>query len=81
MGIPGLPFDHSVAGVHGAAVDTAISLPGLVSGGTLLAVIEHDAGSTVSGLNPGAFTVSAGSIQSSTLDTSGSFLKVVYTNQ
>lgn len=81
MGIPGLPFDHSVAGVEGAAVDTAISLPGLEAGGTVLAVIEHDAGSTVAGLDPGAFTVSAGEIESASLDTSGSFLKVIYTNQ
>ena len=77
----GIPFDHSAAGVHGAAVDTAISVPGIESGDTLLAVVEHDGGGTVAGLDPGAFTVSAGAIESSTLDTSGSFLQVVYTSQ
>lgn len=81
MGIPGLPFDHSVAGVQGAGTDTAIPLDGLEAGGTLLAVIEHDGGTTVSGLDPSDFTVSAGEIESATQDTSGSLLTVVFTNQ
>lgn len=73
-----LPFDHSTAGVSGAATSTAIPVGGILAGSTLLAVIEHDGSGPTAGLDPGAFTVSDGEIESGTLDTSGSFLHLIW---
>ena len=75
--LDGLPFNHAAVGAIGAATATPIAVSGLRSGQALLAVIRHDA-TTVAGLDPGAFTVSNGSIQSATLNTSGFKLLVVW---
>lgn len=74
-----LPFAYSVAGVRGAAMGTAIPVGGINAVDTLLAVIEHDAGTGfIAGRDPAAFTVSDGEIESATLDTSGHYLKLIY---
>src|SRR5438034_514092 len=73
--LDGLPFAHAAVGTVGATTGTPISVPGIRSGQALLAVIKFNATSPT-GLDPAAFTVSAGSIQSASLNTSGFNLRV-----
>ena len=68
----------AVAGAVGAGTSTSIPVGGILSSSDLLAVIEHD-GTSVAGLDPAAFTVSDGAIESASLDTSGSNLLLVFT--
>lgn len=75
--IEGLPFPHSLVGAIGAGTGVAIPVSGIRSGATLLAVIRHNA-TSVLGLDPGAFAVSNGSIQSASLNTSGYMLAVLW---
>jgi hypothetical protein len=80
MSLP-IPIDHSIAPAHGAGTGVAIAVPGLLSTDTLLAVIstdKGDAGITVAGHNPGAFTAASGSMSSATVDTAGKTLCVVF---
>jgi hypothetical protein len=80
MSIPGLPFEHSIAGAQGDAYGEAIALPGIKSGDDLLAVIAHakDVG-TISGLDVSGWTVGAGTITSDSDDTDGLELTVIWT--
>ena len=81
MGIPGLPFDHSIYGTEGTANNNPISVPGIKATSQLLAVIAHDAASgVITGLDPSAFVVSEGEIESATEDTSGMIVTVIYTD-
>jgi hypothetical protein len=73
----GLPFNHSQVGAVGAGTGVAIPVSGIKSGATLLAVVRFNA-STVLGLDPAAFSVSNGSIQSATLNTAGFSLAVLW---
>lgn len=75
--LDGVPHNHAAVGAIGAGTSTPISVPGIRSGQALLAVVKHDA-TSVAGLDPAAFTVSNGSIQSATLNTSGFKLLVVW---
>ncbi len=79
MGSFVLPASHAVAEVNGAGTGVAIPC-GIDAGDTLLAVIQV-ADATCTGLNPAAFTVAQGSVQSATVDTSGKRLVLVYTNR
>lgn len=75
--LPG--FETAIAQATGAATSTSIPVGGILSGSELLAVIEHDGGTSVAGLDPAAFTASDGAIESASLDTSGSYLLLVFT--
>lgn len=75
--LPG--FETAIAQARGATTATSIPVGGILSGSDLLAVVQHDGGTTVAGLDPAAFSVSDGAIESASLDTSGSFLLVCYT--
>lgn len=79
MGLHIPSIDHAEAAAKGAAVSTAIIVPSIAAGDSLLAVIVSAPVASVAGLDPAAFAVSAGSIQSATVDTSGKDLVVIHT--
>ena len=78
MALPGFPFNHSTAGATGAGTGVAIPVPGIKAGNVLLAVIKYGATGAPTGLDPAAFAVSNGSIQSATVSTSGFQLLVIW---
>lgn len=78
MALSGFPFNHSTAGAVGAGTGVAIPVSGLKTGNVLLAVIKYGATGAPTGLDPAAFAVSNGSIQSATVSTSGFMLCVVW---
>jgi len=71
---------HAVAPAKGAAVATPIPVPSLHAGDTLLAVIVAAPVGDVAGLDPGAFVVAEGEIESATVDTDGKNLIVLHTS-
>jgi len=71
---------HAVAPATGAAVATPIPVPSLHAGDTLLAVIVAAPVGDVAGLDPGAFVVAEGEIESATVDTDGKNLIVLHTS-
>ena len=75
--IPSVSF--AVAPATGADVDTAIPVPSIKAGDTLLAVFVSAPVGDVAGLDPGAFVVAAGEIESATVDTTGFKLTVIHT--
>lgn len=79
MGLHIPSIDHTVAQAKGAATSTAISVPSINAGDTLLAVIVAAPVGDVAGLDPSDFTVAADEIESATVDTSGKDLVVIHT--
>lgn len=71
--------DHTVAPATGATTETAIPVPGIGANDVLLAVIVSNPAASVGGLDPAAFTVADGEIESATVDTDGLSLLVLHT--
>ena len=72
------PIRQAETGAVGAGTGVAIPVNGLRSGDVLLAVFRHSGPGLAAGLDPGAFTVSANSIQSASVSTTGYMLAILY---
>jgi hypothetical protein len=80
MSLP-IPYDQHVASVHGAGTGVAIALPSMVSTDTIVAVVQHEraaAGTSIVGLDPGAFTAANGSMSSASVSTADKIVCVVF---
>lgn len=77
MNIPGVPTAETGSGA-GAATGVAIPFGGIRTTSVLLAVVQHSGAGGAVGLNPGAFTIANGSIQSATIATTGHKLAILY---
>lgn len=73
-----LPVNYSEVGATGVTATNPISVPGIVTGNVLLAVISWSAGADPAGLDLTDFTVGDGAITAGTIDTSSKLLWVVW---
>jgi hypothetical protein len=75
-----LPIEHSEGSGLGAGIGTPISVGGIRSTSTILAVITRPAstGGPGTGRDPAAFAVATGSISSGTIDTTGLIVYCVW---
>lgn len=73
-----LPVDYSECGANGAADTAAVSVSGIKSGDSLLAVIQWASGEDPVALDTTDYTVADGTITGATLDTSGKLLWVIW---
>lgn len=80
MSIPGLPFQHSIAGATGKAAGQAIAVPGVTADSVLLAVIQYDTDGEIVGTDPADWTAGSGTITSASLNTTGYKLSVIWTD-
>jgi hypothetical protein len=72
------PIRQAETGAVGAGTGVAIPVGGIRTGDILLAVVRHSGPGAAAGLDPAAFTVSNGSIQSASVSTTGYMLAIVY---
>jgi hypothetical protein len=76
--IDGIPGSQGAVGAIGAAAGSPILVSGIRTGNVLLAVVKHAASGVAQGLDPAAFAVSDGQIQSATVSTAGFKVHVVW---
>ena len=62
----------------GATTSTPIPIGNMRSGDIVLAVVKHTGTGQATGLNPASFTAANGSVSSSSVDTSGFQLTIVF---
>lgn len=72
-----IPWPHAGAPATGAAAGVPISVPAIREGDTLLSVVSHVPGD-IAAHDVSDFVVSAGAIASSSVDTDGRYMLVLF---
>jgi hypothetical protein len=72
------PIRQAETGAVGAGTGVPIAVGGIRTGDVLLAIVRHSGPAAAAGLDPAAFVVSTGSIQSASVSTAGYLLAICY---